>query len=80
MSENQLSTFGENMIVYPYGTTIKDSTINNCPIEVFKPQCNYFKSIIENIDEYQNSIEILENKLKIIDDVKIYVNSKFNDE
>lgn len=80
MSENQIVKVSENTIVYPYGTSIKDSTINNCPIEVFKPQSIYYKSIMSNINDYKNSIERLENKLKIIDDVKIYVNSKFNDE
>ena len=64
---------------YPYGRSIAECDINNCPIEVFKPECNYYKSLIGNINNYQNSIKHLESNISIINGEDEYVNQHFNE-
>jgi len=59
-----------------------NSKVDNCPIEVFKPKCNWFVSLHENMDSYVSQIKECERKLALLSDEKIneYVNERFDKE
>ena len=61
------------VLTYPYGKSILQCSIEDCPIEVFHPESNFYKSCIENIEKFKQNIQQCEKKLKIIENQDVYV-------
>ena len=78
ISVNGLCT-GQSLDIYPYGKSIIECNIDNCPIEVFKPECNYYKSLIGLINRYRESVKDLESRIEIINGENDYVKKHFNE-
>ena len=78
ISVNGLCT-GQSLDIYPYGKSIIECNIDNCPIEVFKPECNYYKSLIGIINRYSESVKDLESRIEIINGENDYVKKHFNE-
>lgn len=76
-----LTPKSEHIIIsYPYGESLANKNINNCPIEVFKPNSHYYQSINDNIEMYTDLIRNNEKKLSLLANVDVYVNEHFNNE
>lgn len=78
ISVNGLCT-GQSLDIYPYGKSIIECNIDNCPIEVFKPECNYYKSLIGIINRYSEFVKDLESRIEIINGENDYVKKHFNE-
>ena len=83
-AENKVSISNVSLeqYVYKFGYSLMNSKVDNCPIEVFKPKCNWFVSLHENMDSYVSQIKECERKLALLSDEKIneYVNERFDEE
>ena len=76
-----LTSRNEHTIIsYPYGDSLAEKNIDNCPIEVFKPESSYYKSLIDIIKKYTEMIRNNEEKLALLANVDVYVNEHFSDE
>ena len=66
--------------VYKFGTSLMNLKTDSCPVEVFKPKCNWYMSLHENKDSYERQIKECERKLNLLSEEKIeeYVNGKFD--
>ena len=75
------STTLENY-VYAYGKSLMNCSVNDCPVEVFKPQSNYYNSLLWNIEHFESVIKHSEEKLKLFDEeaIEIYVNENFDEQ
>ena len=59
---------------------LADKTIDNCPIEVFRPESNYYRSLNEIINRYREMIKSKEEQLALIENVDVYINEHFTEE
>ena len=76
-----LTSRNEHTIIsYPYGDSLAEKNIDNCPIEVFKPESSYYKSLIDIIKKYTEMIRNNEEKLALLANVDVYVNEHFSNE
>ncbi len=66
--------------VYKFGTSLMNLKTDSCPVEVFKPKCNWYVSLHENKDSYERQIKECERKLNLLSEEKIeeYVNKNFD--
>ena len=70
-----LTSRSEHTIIsYPYGDSLAEKNIDNCPIEVFKPESSYYKSLNDTIKKYTEMIRNNEEKLALLANVDVYVN------
>lgn len=81
MSEKSNTVVVVNSYVYPYGKSIMNCRVDNCPIEVFKNESSWYKSLVDSIDDSKEMIENYKKKLDLLNDevVKQYVNEHFNE-
>ena len=70
----------QKIICYPVGESLLDKSIDNCPIEVFKPESNYYKSLNEVINRYKNMIKNREEQLALLENFDVFVKEHFSDE
>ena len=59
---------------------LADKTIDNCPIEVFRPESNYYRSLNDIISRYKEMIKSKEEQLALIENVDVYINEHFTEE
>ena len=83
LNSNQLATTSTSTLeayVYRYGESLMTKKIDTCPIEIFKPQSNFYQSITRNIDELKNEISKCERELLLLDEnkVAVYVEQNFD--
>lgn len=76
MSENYLMEIGK---ILPYDKSLMECKIGNCPVEVFKPQSTYFKSLNENICVYEENIKRNEENIALYRKSNEYINQHFNE-
>lgn len=81
MSEKLNTVVVADSYVYPYGKSIMNCRVDNCPIEVFKNESSWYKSLVDTIDDSKEMIKNYKKKLDLLDDevVKQYVNEHFNE-
>lgn len=82
-NENKISAcVSLESYVYKFGYSLMNCKVDNCPVEVFKPKCNWYVSLHENMDSYESQIKECERKLALLSDDKIdeYVNKYFDEE
>ena len=76
-----LTSRSEHTIIsYPYGDSLAEKNIDNCPIEVFKPESSYYKSLNDTIKKYTEMIRNNEEKLALLANVDVYVKEHFSNE
>ena len=85
MSEKTIAQTSTNtqtleQFVYKFGISLKNCKTDNCPVEVFKPKCNWYLSLIDNKDSYERQIKECERKLNLLSDENIekFVNENFD--
>ena len=85
MSEKTIAKTSTNtqtleQFVYKFGISLKNCKTDNCPVEVFKPKCNWYLSLIDNKDSYERQIKECERKLNLLSDENIekFVNQNFD--
>ena len=68
--------------VYTYGKSLMNCSVNDCPLEVFKPQSNYYNSLLQNIEQFESVIKHSEEKLKLFDKeaIETFVNENFDEQ
>ncbi len=71
-------TLAINEFKYKFGVSLMKLNVNTCPVEVFRPQCNYYQSLNSSIASNKKHIENLKKKLKLIHDVDGYVEERFD--
>ena len=64
---------------YIYGKSIMNEDIDSCPIDIFKPESNWYKSLLTNINNYNEEINEIEDKLKLMNEEMItkYIEEHF---